>query len=185
MAQILKSHYHPVGGVESAHAAVAFTFPEGQGSLSLDVLLESVKFCKSKNILFYLFFFNIIYFETACNSNDNSFRLYWFTEHSGNHWSTAPCHRTCPTRLQLKLSRINWHLYHCQLIWQKHTHDSNNAFIPDSEAQRRWHLCRSRGFLYSYIYVYQKTWATREPPGQYGVEFQSDTMKNMQNCYIR
>lgn len=48
--QTLTSHYYRVHGAESAHTVVAFTFPEGQGSLSLEVLHESVKFCKRKTI---------------------------------------------------------------------------------------------------------------------------------------
>lgn len=44
--QIIVSYYYPVHGAESAHNVVLFTFPEGQGSLSLGVLNEPVKFCK-------------------------------------------------------------------------------------------------------------------------------------------
>lgn len=58
----------------------------------------------------------------------------------------------------------------------------NFVIIPDSVVQRRWLLCRSPVFLYSYIHFSHRSRPTRQPPGHYGAEFQSDTMKREQ-CY--
>ena len=44
--KLLRHYYYLVHGAESAQTA--FTFPEGQGSLSLEVLPESVKFYKNQ-----------------------------------------------------------------------------------------------------------------------------------------
>lgn len=67
------SLYYPVHGAESAHNVVSFTFPDGQGSLSLGVLNEPVKFCK----------------RTTKYGFIKSNELYRRSEHSGKHWRAA------------------------------------------------------------------------------------------------
>lgn len=48
-------HFYPVHGAESAYNVVPLTFPEGQGSLSLNLFAETVRFCKRKSpVLSYL-----------------------------------------------------------------------------------------------------------------------------------
>lgn len=62
----------------------------------------------------------------------NSFGLYWGSEDSGEHWTTAACHRICPTCLQLQLTRINRHLYHASYCEQKQTNKQKKVSVSKS-----------------------------------------------------